>query len=75
MKNKVNLFTLRFIRNCKSFDDLKFAIRFVVDEMDNLTWGEFNAFQNVIRDQAQKVGVSVDEVNEYAINYQDRGIE
>lgn len=65
--------TLKYIRDCKTFEELKPAIVFVCDNMNDMTWGEFTAFQRMIEIQCQKVGKTLKDLNEYAIGYQDRG--
>ena len=61
MQNKI---TLQYIRECKSFDDLKPAILFLCDNMQAMTWGEFVAFQRTIETQTKKLGLSLKAMNE-----------
>jgi hypothetical protein len=67
--------TLKTIRDAQTFDDLKPAIRFLCDEMQKMTWGEFTAFQRTLESQSLKVGISLKEMNAYAENYQVFGYE
>lgn len=64
---------LEDIRQVETFEDLKPAIRFLCDVMQDLSWGEFIAFQRTIEGQAKKVGVSLQYMNEYATQYQVYG--
>lgn len=67
--------SLQYVRDCKSFDDLKPAIIFVCDNLQKLSWGEFTAYQRLIEIQAQKIGATLKQVNDYAVEYQDRGVK
>lgn len=67
--------TLETIRNADSFEALKPAIRFLCDEMQKMTYGEFLAFKRTIESQCVKVGSSLKECNDYAETYQVFGYE
>lgn len=67
--------TLQEIRETKTFDQLKPAIKFLCDNMQKLTWGEFNAFRSTIESQSLKVGSNIKQVNEYADSYRIFGYE
>lgn len=67
--------TLNEIRNVPTFEALKPAIRFLCDTMQDLSWGEFVAYQRTIETQAKKVGASLKILNEYAEQYQVFGYE
>jgi len=61
---------LNYIRNVKTFDELKPAIILLCNEMQKMTWGEFNAFKRTIENKAKDLNISLDRTNEYAENYQ-----
>lgn len=66
---------LQDIRDADSFEALKPAIRLLCDKMQEMTWGEFNAYRRTLENQAIKVGSTVKALNEYAEHYQVFGYE
>jgi hypothetical protein len=65
---------LQDIRDAKSFEALKPAIRFLCDEMQKMTYGEFLAYRGTLQSQCIKIGHTLVELNAYAENYQIFGI-
>jgi hypothetical protein len=62
--------TLKQIRDAKDFDSLKPAMRFLCDNMQAMTYGEFQAYKRTLEDQCKAIGSSLKDMNEYAENYQ-----
>lgn len=67
--------TLQKIREAKTFEDLKPAIKFLCDNIQKMTWGEFTAYKRTLENQAEKVGATLKDMNEYAEQYQVFGYE
>ncbi len=67
--------TLQNIRDAKTFDELKPAIKLLCDKMQIMTYGEFTAYKRTLESQAVKVGSSVKALNDYAEQYQVYGYE
>lgn len=67
--------TLQKIREAKTFDDLKPAIKFLCDNMQKMTWGEFIAYRRTLENQAIKVGSTLKDLIEYTEQYQESGHE
>lgn len=63
------------VRQTKSLEELKPAIRFLCDNMQSMTFGEFNAYKRTIETQARILGIAVQEINSYAENHQIYGYE
>lgn len=67
--------SLQNIRDSETFEQLKPAIKFLCDEMQKMTYGEFLAYKRTLESQAVKVGSSIKELNIYAERYQVFGYE
>jgi len=63
------------VQQTKNFEELKPAIRFLCDNMQTMTFGEFNAYKRTIETQARVLGIAVQEINAYAENHQVYGYE
>lgn len=66
---------LQDIRGVQSFDALKPAIRLLCDDMHTMTYGEFIAYKRTLETQCVKLGHTLAEMNNYAIQYQVYGYE
>lgn len=61
---------LNEIRNTKNLNDLKPAIRFLCDNMQKMSFGEFLAYKRTIESQCEKINISYKEINDLAEKYQ-----
>ncbi len=62
--------TLNEIRKVEQLEQLLPAIKFLCDNMHEMTWGEFNGYKRTIENQATKINVSLRDINNIAENYQ-----
>lgn len=69
------MITLQVIRDAKTFNDLKPAIKFLCNNMEAMQWGEFIAYKRTLENQAVIVGITVKELNQYAEQFQVFGYE
>lgn len=65
--------TLQQIRDAQTLAAIKPAIKFLCENMQKMTFGEFSAYKNTLQDRAVKVGSSLKELNDLAVEYQDSG--
>ena len=65
--------TLQEIRQSKSFDELKPSIVFLCDNMQYMTFGDFQAYKRTIESVCICLGYTYKDVNNYAENYQNYG--
>lgn len=62
--------TLEQIRQAKSLNDIKPAIKYLCDNMQKMTYGAFEAYKRTLESQGVKVGVSIRDLNAIAEKYQ-----
>lgn len=55
--------TLEQIRKAKSWDDLKPACIYLLENMNSQTFGEFHAYRNTIAHKAEEFGLNFTELN------------
>lgn len=67
--------TLRTIRDAQDFEQLKPCIQFLVENMQDLSWGEFNSFRSVILETAKRLNIEYSKINQYAEQMQVYGYE
>lgn len=65
--------TLNQIRDAKDFESIKPAIRFLCDNMQAMTFGEFQAYKRTLEEKCNNIHVNLNEMNQYAENYQVYG--
>lgn len=73
--NNMNTLTLESIRLCKTFEELKPAVKFLCDNMESMAWGDFMAYKRTLESQTLKMGLSLTALNEYAENFKVFGYE
>lgn len=62
--------TLQQIRDTKTAEGIWEGTRFLCENMQVMTYGEFLAYRRTLEEQARKLGVSITQLNNYAVMYQ-----
>lgn len=63
------------IRASENLEQLKPAIIYLAQNMENMSFGEFTAYKRTIEVKANEVGVSLAQINKIAEDYQIYGYD